>query len=331
MPEKYSHRERLQIIFNGDRPDRFAASIWRHFFHVESSAEKMAEAMLAYQKKYDWDFMKINPRASFHTEDWGNCLEWSTDEFTKHIHTKYAVESIDDWDKIDILPTTAPVLANHLEAISLIKKQADPELPLLMTVFNPVGIAKRLVGDRSKFLAQLKDFPEKVIPAIERITQTFESFAAETRNAGADGLFYATLDMACEAAMPASQYLDNFKQQDLRILKATGNDALNLLHVCESHNYLKELSDYPVQLINWATADPTNHGLEESFEFIGDKTAVGGLDHLGWLLYGTVNEIKANMDRIKKSMDGKRFIFGPGCTIDARIPHQNIQAVRDNL
>lgn len=331
MSDKFTPRERIEMILKGEKPDRFAASLWRHFFHLESSAEKMAEAMIAYQNRYNWDFMKINPRASFHTEDWGNRFEWSTDEYANHKHTKFAVSNPEDWDKIEILPTTAPVLADHLKAISLIRKKCGPDLPLLMTVFNPVGIARRLVGDRGKFMEQLNSHPEKVTGAIERITKTFENYAAEIRNAGADGLFFATLDLACAEAMPYEQYNTVGRPYDLRILRAAGDDALNLLHVCAGRNYLKALSDYPVELINWNTSDPTNINLEDSFDFLGDKTAVGGLDHTGWLLNGTPDDVASEMNKIKERMAGKRFIFGPGCTIDARITEKNIKAVIDNL
>ncbi len=331
MSDKFSPRERLEMIIKGEKPDRFAASLWRHFFHLESSAEKMAEAMIDYQNRYNWDFMKINPRASFHTEDWGNTFDWSVDQFTNHKHIEYAINEPDDWDKIDILPPTAPVLADHLKAISIIRKKCGPDLPLLMTIFNPVGIARRLVGDRAKFMEQLHNFPEKVTGAIERITQTFENYVPEIINAGADGLFFATLDLASVNAMPYEQYNKFGRPYDLRTLKAAGNSALNLLHVCAGRNYLKALSDYPVDMINWNNFDPTNINLEDSFEFMGDKTVVGGLDHLGWLLNGTPDDVKNEMNKIKEQMSGKRFIFGPGCTIDARIPHENIKAVIDNL
>ena len=64
MKDKLSHRERIEAIMRGETPDRPAISLWRHFYHLESTAKGLAEAMLEYQKKYDWDFMKINPRAS---------------------------------------------------------------------------------------------------------------------------------------------------------------------------------------------------------------------------------------------------------------------------
>ena len=331
MGDRYSHRERIEMIIRGEKPDRFAASVWRHFFHRESSADEMAAAMIDYQKRYDWDFMKINPRASYHTEDWGTRLEWSSDEFSKHRTIKNVINSHEDWDKIDILPITSPALSEHLMAISTIRKECGPDLPLLMTVFNPVGIARRLVGNREKFLEHLDSTPDQVKGAIERITVTFEKYVTEIRNAGADGLFFATLDLACTEAMTCERYNDLCRPSDLRILKASGNDALNLLHVCASNNYLKELSDYPARLINWDASDPTNINLEDSFNFIGQKTVVGGLDHKGWLWHSRPDEIAYKISEIRENMEGKKFIFGPGCTIEARIPHENIKAVRDNL
>ena len=46
-------------------------SLWRHFYECERTAEDLAGAMLAFHKKYDWDWMKVNPRASYHVEGWG--------------------------------------------------------------------------------------------------------------------------------------------------------------------------------------------------------------------------------------------------------------------
>jgi len=331
MTNTLSHRERVETIIAGENPDRMAASVWRHFFHKEATAEGLADAMLDFQKRFDWDFMKINPRASYHVEDWGNRLEWSTDEYQKHVKTEFAVKTIDDWDKITPLPPTSPVLAEHLKAIRLIKKVSDPELPLFMTVFNPLGIARYLAGSKEKLLEHLAQDPNRVRQALENITVTFEQYTAEIRNAGADGLFYATLEWASTDAIPCEQYHTLCRPLDLRIIKSAGDDALNMLHVCTSNNYLKELSDYPVPLINWESHDPTNVNLDNSFAFLQDKTAVGGLDDRGWLWHARPDEIAHELTRIKDRMAGRRFIFGPGCAIDPEIPYENLQVVRDNL
>jgi len=84
--------------------------------------------------------MKINTRADYHVEDWGLTLDWSHDEFKKHTKSNFPVRTADDWLKIKALSPTAPALAEHLKVVSLIRKQSDKELPILMTVFTPSSL-----------------------------------------------------------------------------------------------------------------------------------------------------------------------------------------------
>jgi uroporphyrinogen decarboxylase len=127
------------------------------------------------------------------------------------------------------------------------------------------------------------------------------------------------------------QYQKLGRPFDLRIIKAAGDDSINILHVCASNNYLKELSDYPVHLINWDSSDPTNLNLDDYFKHQNNKTVIGGLDDKGWLWHSKPKEIESEITRIKESMSGFRFIFGPGCAIDPEIPYENLDALRRSL
>lgn len=324
-------RERIQRLIAGEPVDRPAVSVWRHFYHRETTAEGLSSAMLEFQRQYNWDFMKINPRASYHMEDWGNQLRWSTEEFKKHEKTKFAVENVTDWDKIQSLPVNAPVLSELLESIAQIRKGVGPDLPLLMTVFTPLSIAGDLVKDDQTLLDHIAEDRARVIGALERITETFCRYVAELRNAGADGLFYATTQWASRSLLDYSEYQALGRTYDLPVLEATGADALNLLHVCSSENYLPELSDYPAQLVNWDESDPTNLSLAEGIRAIGDKTAVGGLDHNGWLLQSTPEEIEFKVRQIYHSLEKQRFIFGPGCSIPPETPSENLAALANTV
>ncbi len=331
MPEKYSHRERIEMIMRGEKPDRFAASAWRHFYHREAAAEGLVDAMIGFQSEFDWDFMKINPRASYHVEDWGNKLRWSCSEFQKHIKLEYAVKRLHDWDKIEPLPMTAPVLAEHLKVIRMIRKKVGPELPLLMTVFNPLGIARYLVGDTDKLKEHIDQDPGRITAALENITETFKKYSVECLNAGADGIFFATLEWASSDNMDYEDYMKYGRPYDLRILKAVQGSRFNMLHVCHTNNYLKQLSDYPVDLINWDSSHPTNPSVEQAFEFFGEKTVVAGLDDRGWLWHSRPDEIGNEIARLKEKFAGRRFIFGPSCAIAPELPYENLRALRRAL
>jgi uroporphyrinogen decarboxylase len=331
MSDKYSHRERILMTIEGEHPDRPAVSLWRHFYNRETTAENLSAAIVEFQRQYDWDFMKINPRASYHVEIWGNRLEWSTGEFQKHRKIEFAVEKISDWDKIGVLPSTVPVLAEHLMAIKSIRKGAGLDLPILMTIFNPLSIAGDMVPNDKMLLEHLAEDESRVMRAIENITVTFEKFVAECRDAGADGIFLATTQWGTTKLISYSQYEKYARPHDLRIIKASGDDAINLFHICEGDIFLKELADYPVAMFNWESCHPSNPNLKKGSGLLAGKTVVGGIDHSGWLRHGTPSEIMMAMKRVKDEMDGVPFIFGPGCAIDPETPAINIAAVRNSV
>ncbi len=328
-----SHRERLELIFAGEKPDRFAASFWRHFFHKEHHAEGTAEAMLDFQKRFDWDFMKINPRADYHIEGWGFKQKWSHDEFKKHIKLDFPVKRLEDWRDIEPLKLSTPALEEHLRVVSLIRKKSSKDLPILMTVFTPLAIAGRMVEDNNLLAQHIHDHPDRVLPALEAITQTFEAFVAELRNAGADGLLFATTQWGSSDLISWEEYQKFGVPFDLRVIKAAGSDAINLFHVCSSNNFLKELVklDYPCRMYNWDSDDPTNLPIDKGIDYITGKAVVGGVDHNGWLLHGTPDEMRGKMEEIKRKFDPARLIIGPGCAIPPEVPMENLQAIREKL
>lgn len=331
--EKYSHRERIQMMIAGETPDRFAASFWRHFFHMEHHAEGTTEAMLAFQKEFDWDFMKINPRADYHVEGWGLKQEWSHDEFKKHKKSNFPIKTVKDWDNIKPLDLSTPALAEHLKVVSMIRKKSDKELPILMTVFTPLGIAGRMVEKDDVLVQHLREYPEQVAKGLRAITDTFKKFVSELRNAGADGVFYATTHWASADKLTWDEYQRFGVPYDLEVIEAAEPDALNLLHVCDSSNYLEKLSkiDYHAQLYNWDSDDPTNLPLDKADALLKGKVMVGGADREGWLRHGTPEEVAYKIDELKDHHSKSCLIIGPGCSMPPEVPFANLHAIRERL
>lgn len=321
------------MIIAGEEPDRFAASFWRHFFHAEHDAEGLAEAMLYFQEKFDWDFMKINPRADYHVEDYGLKQEFSRNEFKKHRKYDFPITKLDDWDNINPLPFTSPVLSEHLKAVSMIRKKTDKELPLLMTVFTPLAIAGRMVEDDKLLVEHLRSHPEKILQALRAITDTFKIFVEELRNAGADGIFFATTQWASDNLISWKEYQKFGLPFDLEVIHAAGDDAMNLFHVCSSNNFLEELLpiDYSAAMYNWDSDDPTNKPLDNAMELMDGKIAVGGVDQKGWLLQSKPDEIGYQIDKLKDTFESTKLVIGPGCSIPPETPMENLQAIRDKL
>lgn len=331
--DKYSHKERLELVLAGEKPDRYAASFWRHFYHKENNAKGTAEAMLDFQRAFDWDFMKINPRADYHIEDWGFEQKFSTNEFQKHTTLKYPVEKLEDWSRIEPLKPTASVLAEHLQVVSFIRRGVGREFPILMTVFTPLAIAGRLIKDDNLLVEHIRNNPDKIHRALRAITDTFVKYVQELRNAGADGIFFATTQWASSNLITWPEYEEFGVPYDLEVIKATETSALNLFHVCASNNYLSQLAkiDYNCNMYNWDGDEPTNFQLDKSYELLKGKALVGGVDHSGWLLKSDPEEIPFQMQRIKKYLDPARVIIGPGCSIAPEVSRDNLRMIRENL
>src|SRR5256712_13809919 len=63
--------ERVLAALHGDAVDHVPVSAWWHDFAREWSAADLAETTLEAYRKYDWDFIKVNPRASYFGEAFG--------------------------------------------------------------------------------------------------------------------------------------------------------------------------------------------------------------------------------------------------------------------
>ena len=326
MGDSMSHRERVMATLKGEAVDRAPVSMWRHFYDREDSIGGLVEAMLGFQRRYDWDFMKLNPRAQYHAEDWGVVYAYSDDPFVAPRLTSAPVKRPEDWERIGVLDVRSPVLGGHLEAVAQITRQLEGEVPVLMTVFTPLSIASRLVDSDVTMLAHLRERPAQVHGALQSIAETFAAFAKECIAAGADGIFFATTSWASRLLLTEEEYLEFGRPYDLRVLAATQAAPFNVLHVCRGENMLRLLRDYPVQAFNWDARDATNPGLEEGLE-LTDGAIIGGIDQRrldGMSLEEAATQAKASLIQ----GGDRRFMLGAGCTISPRTSPDLLDALR---
>ena len=239
-------RDRLTAIVQGKRPDRPPVSFWRHFYTEENDPRRLSEALLGFHRQFSWDWIKINPRGSYHLEDWGFLYEPSTHPHQKPVKKHFPVQTAQDWERITPRPVTEGALGEQLNLVSRVVKEAAGD-PVLMTVFSPLSIAGDLVPDDSVLVRHLQEHPDRVAAALLAITETFEQFVREALNAGADGVFFATTQWASRTRLSADAYRAWGTPYDLRVLSAAAGAPFNLLHVCEADSLITELSDYPVQ------------------------------------------------------------------------------------
>lgn len=320
------HRERVHAALRNQEVDRLPVSMWRHFYDRETSPEGLAQAMLGFQHQFDWDFMKVNPRASYHAEGWGLEVRYQGNAPPQVANTP--IREPADWLKLDVLPLDRGVLAEHLRALELIGRELKGEVPFLMTVFTPLSIAARLAPSEEMFLEHLREHTKTVEHALRVITETFIRFSKACLERGASGLFYATTSWATRERMSEEEYSRFARPYDLKLLRALSAAEFHVLHVCRDHNLLRALQDYPVHAFNWDARGKGNKSLAEGKALVNGQAVIGGLAHGQALVQATPRELAAEVFGMRVAMGTKGWMLGAGCTFAQETPEANVQAIR---
>jgi uroporphyrinogen decarboxylase len=324
-----TRRERIRKTLSGEKVDRPAMSFWRHFYDREGGAEFLASAMLEFQRTYDWDFVKVNPRASYHVEDWGvRTKRPGEGPLDKPRVVQSAVREPADWDQIRPKDPTKGVLGEMLEAQERIAAGLKGETDWVMTVFNPLSIAADLVNDDAILLDHLHRHGERVHAALRAITETFAAFVHECLLRGASGIFFATTDWGNATRLDRELMLEFGRPYDLRVLERAPRAPLNVIHVCGPRTFLRDFLDYPVSVISWAAHEPTNPSIAD-LKPLTDKTLLTGIDHEGTFVHGTPGVIQAEARAAIDASGGSRFILGPGCAVPAAAPAESYSLARE--
>src|SRR5436309_1756506 len=90
-------RERVWAALRGEPVDRPPVSFWGHFYDLESTAEDLVEATLRFQREYDWDWVKLNPRKHYHAEPWGVSYRYSGNATEKPTLLSWPIHRLEEY------------------------------------------------------------------------------------------------------------------------------------------------------------------------------------------------------------------------------------------
>jgi uroporphyrinogen decarboxylase len=320
-------RERVDAALRGAEVDRVPISFWGHNYLKEWSAEGLAEAMLDNFRAHDWDFMKVNPRASYHVEDWGAVLERSNDPNRGPTFKQAPVRYPEDWRRLRPLEPDRGVLGEQLTALRLIRDDLKGEAHFIQTIFSPLSVAKYLVGNRTEPIKEsIAGHRSALETALDIISRIFTEYAQACIEAGASGIFFATTGWASRDQLREDEYRTFGIPYDLRVLEAVAGKApLNVLHNCGDNIYFDLLADYSVEAISWAATLPGNPTLGEGKQRTR-KAVMGGVSEKTTLPDGTPEEVAAEVSRALDQTSGRRVLIAPGCSIPPRTPRANLEA-----
>ena len=318
-------RERVFAAIRGDDVDRPPIGFWGHDFIREWSAEGLAEAMLEMVQTYDYDYLKVNPRATYYSEAWGCRYKQLNDPTQGPELEHWVLNEPSDLERIRAVDPASGALGEQLEALRLIGDGLAGDVPFVQTVFSPLSVVGRLAQDRSIIRRWMAEAPNALHGALEAITETLAGYTKLALDAGADGIFFPTTEWGTYDALTDEEYELFGRAYDLRVLKAADGADFNIFHVCRAHNMLDKLIDYPAAVINWDIHAEGNGSLAAVLAKT-EMAVMGGVDIWKTLPKGTPAQAREEVERALRDTGGSRFLVGPGCSISPQTPPENIHA-----
>lgn len=324
-------KERVEAALRGEVVDRIPASMWGHDFVREWSAQGLTEAMVENFTRYNWDYLKVNPRASYHVEGWKVKVRPSGEKYKAPIFEDTPIKSASDWKRLRPLEPDQGVLGEQLKALQLINHSIGYDAYFVQTIFCPLGIAKYLAGNRLEPVLQtIREDRSAMHSALRVITETFITFAIACLEYGASGIFYATDGWASESRLTPDRYREFGEQYDLEFLDAIKSRArFNILHNCGEHIYFDQLAEYPVQAISWSADAEGNPTLQDGKKRSG-KAVMGGISQQA-LKDNSPARIREEVASAREQTGERHFLLAPGCAIPPETSTKNLEAVRNAL
>jgi uroporphyrinogen decarboxylase len=327
MPDnQLSKAERVRRTLAGESVDRPAVTFWGHNFAMENSAEDLAAETVSRFRRYDWDLIKVQPRASIFVEDWGNRYQRSTEPAVEPTLMEWRVRSVADLRSLKPLDPLGGALGEQIAALRLIRESLGPEVPVISTLFSPAMVLSYLVGQSAqRMLEYVRGYPTETRAALDRIGKTCQEYAQACLENGADGIFFA-VKAASSEQMTRDEYLFFGLPHDWPVLDAARRGWINVLHMCGSHLYFDLVNELPAPLVNWGP-DPGNPSMAEG----RDQTRRAVMGGVGTKLVREARpeEVAAQVRATLEETGGGHTIIGPGCSIPPDTPEDNLFAARE--
>jgi uroporphyrinogen decarboxylase len=321
-----SKRERLEKTIAGEPTDRVPVALWRHWPGDDQRPADLVEATVAFQQRYDWDFVKFTPTSSFAIVDYGVQDRWVGSLEGTREYTKRVVNKTLDWTELRVLDPARGSLSRQVEALQMLKAALDTETPFLQTIFSPLAQAKNISGGET-LIKHMRQAPDRLKTGLNTITESTLRFIDAIRRSGVSGIFYA-VQHASFGLMTEAEYRTFGRPYDLQILEALNKDWwFNMLHLHGDAPMFDLVADYPVQGVNWHDRETEPDLAAGKLKFPG--AVCGGLGRWNPVHNSTPTEVRTEArDAIEKT-GGRRFILSTGCVTMITSPTSNIKAVRD--
>jgi uroporphyrinogen decarboxylase len=318
-------RERVLAALSRRPVDRPPISFWRHVPEIDHDPRLLADAMLAFHRRWDLDLVKVMSSGVYCVEDWGCKVAYTGLPQGAKRCVSHAVQSTGDWQRIKPLDPGSGALGRELEALRLIVKGRHDDAPILHTVFSPLTIARKLA--EGQLDQDLRANAAAVVPALDVITKTVARYCVAALEAGADGFFFATQAGTPDVFTEAESTTYDVPYARRVLERVQGRSAVTMLHVHGKDIFFDRFAALPVHAVNWhdRVTPPTLADAKRRFS----GALVGGLAEWTTLRKGPASAVTEEVRDAIRQTDGLGLIVGPGCVLPLDAPDEYLAAAVD--
>jgi uroporphyrinogen decarboxylase len=315
-----THHERMHNCLYRKDIQTNPVSFWRHFPHADQSADNLANATIAWQRKFDFDFVKVTPASSFCLKDWGVEDEYLGNPFGIRNYKRPIIHQPDDWLKLPVLEAENQYLNQQIEALRKIKKVLGNSVPIVQSIFNPLVQMENMAGNKT-LNDHLQRFPEAVLAGLETISKSTANFVQKAVATGIDGIFFI-IKHAPPTVFSNLKYSRFGVPFDNICLQPASKLWMNILHL---HSDNPDFDDFE----NFPTAMLSMHGLHHSGNLLkaissSEKILCGGLQRVAEMGDGTEDEIARKCSKLFNETAGKQFVLSAECGLRLDTADRNI-------
>lgn len=308
-----SKRERILQVLDQSRPNEYVPAAF--FLHFENKlGRKAVQDHKDFYRATGMDFVKV---------------------FYEISVPKIDIKSGKDWEKVPVYDEE--FFEPQIAVIEDLAREFGNEAFILPTVYSPLALASQTLGyERHGELKKLaEENPKAFGQAIKNLSLSIENYLRAARRRGADG-FYVSSQGGDGNSLSPKIWNEQVRQWDKHVSEVAAEiGIINILHICDYGTPFKNaealyaFADYPASIINVPLnfSDGSTLNLKEAQQRFG-RPIFGGLERLGVIANGTVEEGKAAVDKVLENAS-PNFILGADCTVPGTTDWDKLRAIID--
>lgn len=306
-------RERILQVLDQSRPNEYVPAAF--FLHFQNKlGHKAVQDHKDFYRATGMDFVKV---------------------FYEIAVPKVDIQTGKDWEKVPVYGED--FFEPQIAVIEDLAREFKGEAFILPTVYSPLALAHQTLGrgNHQNFKKLVEENPAAFGKAIKNLSLSIENYLRAARKRGADGFYVSSQGGDGNTLSPEiwNKYVRQWDKHVSEVANEIGE--INILHICDFGTPFKNaealyaFADYPASIINVPLkfSDGSTLNLKEAQQRFG-RPIFGGLERLGVIAKGSVEEAKAAVDEVLKNAS-PNFILGADCTVPGDTEWDKLRAVID--